>query len=355
MLADDQHRIGFTASEGAMDILRHVGRTEDVKFSPGDRRIAIAGFGKNRVIVLEVEVGRGRTVHIEGVLEISSPDLHRPHGVSFIDEQTLVVANRGKDAPIFALPPRSSGERKVTLSSVCTLRNDDMDRLNWPGSVAVSPLGGDLYELLICNNYVHYVTRHVIEKNAMITRHSSELLLQRRLSVPDGVSLDRARRWIAISNHDTHAVFLYENTPQLGPSSRPDGILRNLNYPHGVRFTPDGENILVADAGSPYVNVYARRGKTWHGVRHPVSTFRVLDEERYLRGRYHPTEGGPKGIDIDADARVLVTTCTEQGLAFFDAREILARRGHSMNWRVRSLRWRYEWIRDDLRRRRGWK
>ncbi len=323
-----------------------------------DDRIETGQHGQPRIIVLDLVVGdiaRDRRIRITGALEISSPVLCRPHGLCFIDEETLVVANRGKDASVFAVPPSSAGERQLTLAPVCTIHDDHTDQLKSPGSVAVSPIEGNLYELLICNNYVHYVTRHVVEKSAHVVLRSSQILLRRSLRVPDGVSIDHDRRWIAISNHDTHSVFLYENTSRLSASSKPDGILRNVNYPHGVRFTSDDEFILVADAGSPYVNVYARNGKTWKGTRQPITTFRVLDEERYLRGRYHPTEGGPKGIDIDREMTVMVTTCAQEGLAFFDLRQILSARGHSIDWRMRSLRWRYEWVRDDLRRRRGWR
>ncbi len=124
--------------------------------------------------------------------------------------------------------------------------------------------------------------------------------------------MNRERRWIAISNHNTHSVLLYENTPRLSQHSEPDGVLRNLNYPHGVRFTPDDNFILVADAGAPYVNVYAKEGGSWKGNRKPVTSFRVMDETTYMRGRRNPQEGGPKGIDIDNDMTVLVMTCDEQ-------------------------------------------
>jgi len=199
------------------------------------------------------------------------------------------------------------------------------------------------------------VTRHRVRVNGEVRLERSEVLLQRDLEVPDGVAIDPQRRWIAISNHDTHTVLLFENRPGLDRDTRPAGVLRDLNYPHGVRFTPDGTHILVADAGSPYINVYARGTGSWKGTRGPVSTFRVMDEETFLRGHFHPTEGGPKGIDFDRAMNLLVTTCTHQGLAFFDLRAVLARRGACVDWRRKWLQWRYEWIRDDLRRRRGWK
>ena len=43
-----------------------------------------------------------------------------------------------------------------------------------------------------------------------------------------------------------------------------------------------------------------------------------MDDATFLRGRYNPEEGGPKGIDVDRDMSVLATTCEHQPLAFFD-------------------------------------
>ena len=352
-------QIDFAASEDVLAALEDLGRTEDVKFSPNNRRLAVAGFGKNKIVVFDVDFDASAAgkvgITLTDVIEITSSSLHRPHGLFFINDETLVVANRGKDAPIFAVPPSGAADTKYDLSPLQTIRNDQIHRLKSPGSVTVSQIDQDVYELLICNNYAHYVTRHILEMKEQLVLRSHEILLNRGLGVPDGVAVDRERRWIAISNHNAHSVFLYENTAQLNPHSKPDGILRNLNYPHGVRFTPDNNFVLVADAGAPYVSVYARGGDSWKGARYPVTAFRVMAETIYMRGRFHPTEGGPKGIDLDSDMNVLVTTCSEQSLAFFDLPGILKKREIPMDWRKKSIQWRVQRVRDDLRRRRGWK
>lgn len=358
VLANAQ-QIHFAASKDVLAALGDLGRTEDVKFSPNNRRLALAGFGKNKIVVFDVDIDARATgrasVSLTDVIEITSSSLHQPHGLFFIDDETLVVANRGQSAPIFAVPPSGAADTKFELSPVETIRNDQVHRLKSPGSVTVSQVDRDVYELLICNNYAHYVTRHILEKKEQFVLRSHEILLNRGLSFPDGVAVDRKRRWIAISNHEAHSVFLYENTTQLNPHSKPDGVLRNVNYPHGVRFTPDNNFVLVADAGSPYVNVYAKDGESWKGTRYPVTAFRAMAENIYKRGRFHPQEGGPKGIDLDSGMNVLVTTCAEQGLAFFDLPGILKKRELPMDWLKKSVQWRVQRIRDDLRRRRGWK
>src|SRR4029453_7902022 len=152
---------------------------------------------------------------------------------------------------------------------------------------------------------------------------SCSVLLQKWLGTPDGVSISSDQRWIPLSKHDAHGVLLSRNKPPLNESSDPDGILRSVTYPHGVRFTADGRHILVADAGAPYVHVYANTGDGWHGLRNPVGSIRVMDQAVYESGHRNPKEGGPKGLDFDKSESVMVTTCEERPLAFFDLPAIL--------------------------------
>jgi hypothetical protein len=138
---------------------------------------------------------------------------------------------------------------------------------------------------------------------------------------PDGVSVSEP--WIAISNHNTHSVLLYENTGSLNEYSEPNGILRYAHYPHGLQFTSDGRFILVADAGAPYVHIYMKDGSGWRGVRSPFKSLRVLNDEDFFRGRTTVHQGGPKGIDIDNSMSTFVTTCEVLPLAFFDLAGVL--------------------------------
>jgi hypothetical protein len=189
--------------------------------------------------------------------------------------------------------------------------------------VAVTRVEDDGCEVLICNNKGHTVTRHLLDCDAGRALRHSEILLQKYLNVPDGVSVSPDRRWIAVSNHTTHNVLLYENSPALNADAAPDGILRHIYYPHGLRFSADGRHLFVADAGAPYLHIYARDPDQWRGVRHPVATVRIMDDAVFERGRQNPEEGGPKGLDIDACSNVLVVTSECQPLAFFDVPALL--------------------------------
>jgi hypothetical protein len=196
--------------------------------------------------------------------------------------------------------------------------------LDTPGSVYVVQKDQKHYDALICNNYQSYVTRHLLDcfSDGCVVE-KSEILLRKGLALPDGVCVSKDRQWIAISNHDTQCVTVYENTRSLNEQSDPVGILRGLSYPHGLRFTSDGNFLLVADAGSPFVRIYAKGGSSWQGVRDPLTSLSVMSEEPFLHRRHSVREGGPKGIDLEPNMKVFVATCAFQPLAFFDLPKII--------------------------------
>lgn len=312
--------IDYDAPSHVRDAVASLGRTEDVRFSPSNRRMAVAGFGENKISVFDLSIetsGHSRRIAMTGVAEISSKHLDHPHGVDFIDDETIVVANRYGRPCVFRLPAGAAGRHQ--LEPVVVIESDDISS---PGSVAVVRNEPGPSEALICNNYVHTVTRHCLDLAAARST-KNEILLGKWLDIPDSICVSTDRQWIAVSNHNSHAIFLYENDQSLDASARPDGILRSY-YPHGVRFTSDGRFILGASAGSPYVNVYEAGAAGWRGVRSPLMSFRVLDADDFTRGQDgRRADGGAKGIDIDNAANVLVTTCEIRPLAFFDLAAVL--------------------------------
>ena len=339
-------RIEYSAPQPVRDVISSLGRTEDVRFSPNKRRLALVGLLKSKVAIFDISItlsGNSKHITLTSAHEISSSHIKLPHGLDFIDDEKIIVANRGGHPCVFDLS--KLGSTKMTPLAV--IRSD---KIEIPGSVGVLKKRQDLYEALICNNVGETVTRHLIDLSAGCSIKNHEVLLKKRLSAPDGICLSKEMQWIAVSNHNAHNVLLYENTPSLNESSDPDGILRCANNPHGLRFTSDGRFILVADGDLPYVHIYEKDDAGWRGVRNPLSSLRVLNNEDYLRGRdSRPGEGGPKGIDINDAANIFVTTCEEQPLAFFDLSAVLesARtRKNSLN--QKALEFEYElYLKDD--------
>lgn len=319
-------RIEPISSDEVRSAIGRLGRTEDVHFSPDNRRLAIAGMLQNRILVLDVEIDltleAGRIAFTDH-LEITSPSLSHPHGLFWIDNHTLIVANRNGEAPILKVPVERPASKVADLVPLHTIRADDIGMLKTPGSVSVSHIGLDLYEVLICNGFSHYISQHVLDGRTDFSVVANSIVLSSGLNVPDGVAYSDSARWIAVSNHYDHSVFLYKNGPGLDRQTKPCGTLHGVTYPHGVRFTKDERFVLVADAGAPFVHVYASDEGDWCVEHEPIAAIQVVDDATFIRGNYNPEEGGPKGIDIDSRSEVLVATCEEVPLVFFDIRDIV--------------------------------
>ena len=296
-----------------------LGRTEDLRFSPGNRLLAIAAYDHGRCLVLRVSIQTtpgGPRVCADDFLELSSAALRYPHGLDFIDDETLVFANRAGLVSIIRLPPGELGGRRCDVEPIREIRGGFLSRVKSPGSVAVRHEPGGLVSILVCNNYAHRVTQHVVDPRAGYRLLESRVLLSRGLKIPDGIALSHDGAWMAISSHSTHDVKIFATTGKPGRRTAPAGVLRNVDCPHGLRFSNDDRHVLVADAASPVINVY-RRQTDWDGDHDVARSVVVLDDETFLRGRHNKEEGGPKGIDIDRSGQVVAVTCEERPLAFY--------------------------------------
>lgn len=317
-------RITFLPSDGAKTALANLGRTEDVQFSHDNRHLAIAGFNQNKVLILDIKIktAKGKIiVSCQDWLELTSPGFDNPHGLFWIDGSTLIVANRGAEAPIIKIPSKRPDSKTVEIMPIETIKRG-RDLLRSPGSVSVSRIGQGLYDVVICNNYAHNISRHLLDERDNFAVKGSCRLLAKGLDVPDGLSHSHSGEWLAVSNHHKNAVFMFRNDNSLDEKSEPVGKLRGMSYPHGLRFSRDDRYVFVADAGAPLVHVYKMDHRRWSGKHFPVYGLRVMDNETFIRGHANPQEGGPKGIDLTSDDRVLVVSCEEEPIVFFDVRKI---------------------------------
>ncbi len=317
--------VRFDASDAVREALAGLGRTEDIRFSPDNRFLAIAGFLAKKCLLLRIAIAHeasGVVVRADDFVEVTSDGISQVHGIDFIDGRTLAVANRNVKVAIIRLPDGIPAGRRYHAPVLRHLRGGPFCRIKTPGSVAARRLRGGQVEVLICNNYAHRVTRHVVAARLGYLNWRNHILLKQGLDIPDGIAVSADGRWIAVSSHATRDVKIFDAAAPLGPGVEPAGVLREANYPHGLRFTPDDRHIVVADAASPNVHVY-ERGQSWAGPRDAVRTVAVLDRETFLRGHNNPEEGGPKGLDVDRTGTVLAMTCEEKALAFFTVSSVL--------------------------------
>ncbi|WP_245436448.1 beta-propeller fold lactonase family protein [Mesorhizobium tamadayense] len=308
------------------EALGAIGRTEDLRFSPDNRLLAVAGYSHRRCLILKLDIEPGvPRIAISGFMELKSESMGEVHGLDFIDNRTFVVANRDGLIAVFALPQGEPAGQCREIAPLRLIKGSRFCKLRSPGSVAVKREPHGRFSLLVCNNYKHRVTRHVVHRRLRYRALWNQVMLEQGLNIPDGIALSHDGRWVAVSSHGTNDVKIYDMSAPLGRGTQSAGALENANYPHGLRFTQDGGHILVADAGSPMVHVYASNGD-WRGRRAPFRSVAVLDEETFLRGRANVEEGGPKGLDIDRSNSIVAVTCQEQTLAFYGLSSIVGRR-----------------------------
>ena len=51
---DEVMKINYTASEQVRNVIESLGRTEDIKFSPNNKRLAVAGYNRKRIAVFDL-------------------------------------------------------------------------------------------------------------------------------------------------------------------------------------------------------------------------------------------------------------------------------------------------------------
>jgi hypothetical protein len=318
----------YAAPARLREVVSSLDRTEDIAFSPTSRRLAIAAFRLCRIVVFDLDlssVGDRASVTLTGGVELSSRALRNPHGVDFIDNDTIVVASRAGDVDIFSLPPGGVDVPLREVSPVSTWPAGETSLLQAPGALTVIGAKENLHEILICNNNAHTVTKHWWSRQVRDTNGNGAVLLKRYLDVPDGLACSTDLRWIAVCNHTLQCVLVYRNSSSLSADAAPTGILRGVRYPHGVCFTADGNHLFVADAGAPYIHIYAQQPHDWSGVRYPEASLKIMDDDTFRRGHHHHGEGGPKGLDIASGSSLLAVTSHYLPLAFFSVPRLLER------------------------------
>lgn len=302
---------------------------EDLALSPDNRRLGVAGFVVNKVFLFSLEIDRSERVprvRLAGCLILNSPTTSKPHGLTFLDDEHLLVCNRWGDACIFRVPAHADGTREIDVAPLATIPGKGVlfARVKNPGSAGSCRVGEDRSRVLICNNYWNFISSHDIQLGRSPGIQDRGILSSDRLQIPDGISVSPDGAWFAVSNHARGEVLLYgDATGDLGTNREPAAALGGMVCPHGLRFLSD-DTLVIADAACPYLHIYRRDGAAWTGERSkPSQSVRVLDDERYFDGRFAAGEGGVKGLDVDRTGALLITTTRLDPLGFWDLRELL--------------------------------
>ena len=303
-------------------------RTEDLKFSPNGQKLAVAGYAKQSIVIFDIEIDASGTmpkVIMHDYVELTSEVFNFPHGLDFVDDDTLAIANRKGVVTVFQVPPSGANNKRVLALPLATIKKaDTWKKIHSPGSLAVSNITPDGYELLVCNNYRNQITRHEITGRKTHIVKSNKIVLERNLNVPDGVTMSADNQFFAVSNHFRHEVNIFRNDGKYHRRTLPLGTLKGLDFPHGLRFFGDDNYLMVADAGLPYLRLFHCPDGNWEGEFMPICSIRVMSEEVYLKGHYYHQEGGPKGLDLNPDGQILATTCEMQPLKFYHMQPLLA-------------------------------
>ncbi len=185
-------RIDFQCSGAVSEAISRLGRTEDIRFSPDNRLLAIAGFHENKLLCLAVDIqgdaDRPR-VTIESFVEITSAGIQNVHGLDFIDNRTLAVANRNSDVAIIRLPDAWLADQQVSARVLRRVKGPRWRRISSPGSVVVTRLPRGSIRILVCNNYARRVTEHLVSPKLGFFCWRNKHLLREGLNIPDGIAV----------------------------------------------------------------------------------------------------------------------------------------------------------------------
>ena len=306
-------KLEYNTTDQIRHIIRRIGRTEDVKFSPDNSRFIIAEFITNKLHFFSVEFDQTVSpadITLTNYCLVTSPDIKNPHGVCFLDNERIVVCSRYGDVSIFTIPEYQNELNEFEIRAEASIAGQGLltSKVMTPGSVDCCQLSGNRYRIFVCNNYSHLVTSHIVDLTHGVKIEHEGVRMKKSLRIPDGISISPDQKWIAVSNHVHGQAVIFENKPNLNKSTPSANVLEGPICPHGLRFSPDGKKLYVADAATQYLFIYETEDGDWRTLQNPPRTIKVVDEGTFYYGQYGLKEGGVKGIDIDETNSFLIST-----------------------------------------------
>ena len=301
-------------------------RTEDVKFSPSGRVLAVVATSGS-IFLFAIET-RSRSIHINQYAELHSTSLSSPHGIDFLSEDVIVVANRAAWVTFYRIPSVNAWQDRMVIEPIHEMGSvwfgsKGSTRLLGSRAVCCGPGAVRVHRknLFVTCNKLSTVTVHPFQlQQGAIETGEGTVMAQAGLEIPDGVSLSYDGRLMAVSDHHHHRVVIYRCA-----DNSQSCVLRDvdLHYPHGLCFDPTGRLLFVGDAGARNVHVFA--SKKWDkSINASTLKLSAVEPNAFRKTlectaqQYRELEGGIKGIDIDPSGRIVATTCRHQTLRFFE-------------------------------------
>jgi sugar lactone lactonase YvrE len=334
----------LTPHTGLDESYNHALRTEDVRFSPSGRVLAVVATSGD-ICLFAVDIA-SRPIRVNRSTVLHSASLASPHGIDFLNEHVVVVANRGGWLTFYRLPGVNTWKGNMTVEPIHefgstwfggkgSTRQVNGRSVNCgPGSVRVVDR-----QLFVCCNNKSTLTAHPFTlKREKVVVSDGEVVVHDGLEIPDGLALSRDGRWLAVGDHEYRCIMIMRRrTNQVLSCKLRDA---DLSHPHGICFDPTGKALYVADAGERSMHVFVSQDE-W-ATNMDGSTFKlpaVLADafnktKESVDQKYRSLEGGIKGVDVDASGRIIATTCQNQMLRFFESDFAPAEKGGKSFWQV---------------------
>ena len=219
----------------------------------------------------------GPVVALTGLSVVSSPLLREPHGLDWWDDDRLVVANRAGGVIVLRLAgsePRSLRRRGVAGRDRCA-------------GLSPRAIGANRHEVLVCDDWRSQVARYELDARGTLT--DGRPILGRWLDLPDGIASSSDGRWLAVSNHNTHSVLVFDRD-RAQDDGDPAAILRGVTTRMGSASRPTTAG-CSSRTPARLACTCSRPSNGWTGAAYPVATIDVMDEPTFLRGTSQP---GPR-------------------------------------------------------------
>lgn len=332
---------------GLPDSFNNALRTEDIRFSPSGRILAVVATSGN-IYLFAVDTS-SRPIQVTKHAILHSANLASPHGIDFVSEDVVVVANRSGWITFYRIPDVKIWQDNMNIEPIHEMgsewfgskgstRKSNGRMVNCgPGSIRVRDR-----QLFVCCNNRSSVTAHPFTlRKEKIETGEGTIVAQKELEIPDGLSLSRDGKWIAVGDHEYRRITIYRSADQLPLCELRDP---ELSHPHGICFDPTGQALYVADAGERGMHVFVSADEWATSMNRSSFTIPAVEQEAFRKTKdsvaekYRALEGGIKGVDVDSTGRILATTCQNQMLRFFES-ELVAGVGRSSTGRFGLMDW----------------